>query len=64
MSDMRKPIGIMSAGNDTKSYACVVCDDGSVWIRPIVSNVEVIDAKTKGWKELPPIPGSQRENRI
>lgn len=42
---VRAPLGIAS---DADSNVTVACDDGTVWTLGVV-----------GWKEIPPIPGTQ-----
>lgn len=52
MSD-RRPVGITAAAG----IVYVACADGSVWFRQ-----ETGEAGAGDWRELPPIPGSDRES--
>lgn len=54
---MRKPVGLILVDDpiNNKRFFVVVCEDGSVWRST---------TEGAGWKEIAPIPGSEREKMV
>lgn len=49
---LRKPIQLLK---DTQGL-WVLCDDGTIWLRPSASTCETSDIEPAAWYQIPPVP--------